>query len=377
MNNQWAKIARHGKVNIEKAGNSIRLRWTDLSSTRVSMAVCSVDTTDSISLAQFKAAEIDADMAKESMGIEGSYDYTLEKYRFGTIKKRLLSNLFDIWQRHKELSSSTTPASTKRSVWAGVDNAFKRLPKELFLPASSGRIVRALEKHYSAATLDRYLADVVKATNDWAEEEKVDNPWKNIRSQLKKKKKQLESRTKKAWKRHELNHIRESFEKHHYYSFVSFLILTGCRPEEAIALEWKDVSFSDRYLEINKAYTAGELKGTKTGVTRTFPMNEQLIALLIPERRGKNHVVFPSPKGEYIVQSNFNSRHFKPKIRELFREGKITQDMPCYNLRNSWITLMLKEGIDIATVAKLAGTSEGIIIKNYWSSDSSVVLPAI
>ena len=80
MNNQWAKIARHGKVNIEKAGNSIRLRWTDLSSTRVSMAVCSVDTTDSISLAQFKAAEIDADMAKESMGIEGSYDYTLEKY---------------------------------------------------------------------------------------------------------------------------------------------------------------------------------------------------------------------------------------------------------------------------------------------------------
>ena len=82
-------------------------------------------------------------------------------------------------------------------------------------------------------------------------------------------------------------------------------------------------------------------------------------------------------KGEYIVQSNFNTNHFKPRIRKLVEERKITQELPCYNLRNSWITLMIKQGIDIATVAKLVGTSENMIIKNYWGSDDSMVLPII
>ncbi|MEM1002763.1 MAG: tyrosine-type recombinase/integrase, partial [Bacteroidota bacterium] len=193
----------------------------------------------------------------------------------------------------------------------------------------------------------------------------------------------------------ELNAIRESFKlvsspdnrkmpsssPSYYYPYVSFLILTGCRPEEAIALEWGDVNWIDLTISINKAFSYGQLKCTKNKKSRTITINPQLSSLLENDcpSKDQHRLIFPSadPGSEYIVQKNFNSRHFKPRIEKLHHNKIITKILPCYNIRNSWITLMLKKGIDIATVSKLSGTSERMIIDNYWGADDSTIIPEI
>ena len=37
----------------------------------------------------------------------------------------------------------------------------------------------------------------------------------------------------------------------------------------------------------------------------------------------------------------------------------------CYALRHSWITRMLEKGVDVATVAELAGSSPRLILETY------------
>ncbi|MCU0544685.1 MAG: tyrosine-type recombinase/integrase [Oscillatoriaceae cyanobacterium Prado104] len=166
-----------------------------------------------------------------------------------------------------------------------------------------------------------------------------------------------------------------------YGYYVGFLALTGFRPEEAIALTWDDLKQNEKgsYIRVNKAHSKGELKATKTYDSRLFPCNVQLSEFIskIPKISNKNNLVFPSNRKDYIDQHNFLSRYWHPVVWELFDRGEISQYLPCYNLRHSFITRLVRDGIDPATVAKLAGNSPEIIMKHYLSARNDVVLPEL
>jgi site-specific recombinase XerD len=86
--------------------------------------------------------------------------------------------------------------------------------------------------------------------------------------------------------------------------------------------------------------------------------------------------VFPSPEGTYINQHNFGERYWKAIVKKLVVAGKVGEYLPTYNLRHSWITRMLRDGLDIATVAKLAGNKPDTIMKHYLAAKTQdLVLP--
>jgi integrase len=154
---------------------------------------------------------------------------------------------------------------------------------------------------------------------------------------------------------------------------VKFLALTGFRPEEAIALTWADINNSR--IIVSRAYSQGILKSTKTYEARTFPVNSQLGDLLQSLPRTQS-LIFPAPEGSYINQHNFGERYWKPIVKKLVQAGKIAEYLPTYNLRHSWITRMLRSGLDIATVAKLAGNKPDTIMKHYLAAKTqNLVLP--
>ncbi len=373
------KISKVGRVNIENHNGYYRLRWT-FEGVRRSLTVCPTNSLDSEKLTRLKAQEIDNDINLETLEIKDSYDRTLSKYsnRVKTEEKQATSspeswNLFQIWEDYKQ---SAKVAHSTSSNWRVIDIALKKISQYLN-SKDTDKVVPELLKHYSVNTLDRHLKNLIAATNKWSKQNKIDNPWKDIRSQLPKQK-YTSKRTKEVWSNDELNVIREDFECSHYYGYISFLVLTGCRPQEAIALTWDDIDWNSNCISINKVFTYGQLKlSTKTEKDRMFPVNPQLDNLIKSVCFSEHTLLFPTATGKYIDQRNFNNREFKPRIDRLFNEGKISKKLPTYNIRNSWITLMLKKGIDIATVAKLAGTSEKMIINNYWGSDSNVIVPII
>jgi integrase len=295
-------------------------------------------------------------------------------------------NLFSLWGRYKVAKKNLVAATTQKGDWPEVDRALNFVSSECleFTASGASLLLAELLERYAASTVRKVLL-YARAANHWAIEEEL--LAKNFYSRLFKSipKSQKSGRSRKCFEKHEIEEILAAFASnefvskfsvhpHSYYrGYVEFLTLTGFRPEEAITLQWGDIK-SSRII-VSRAYSQGILKTTKTYETRFFPINPQLDSLLKSLPRTQN-LMFPSPEGGYINQHNFGERYWKPIIKKLVATGKIAEYLPTYNLRHSWITRMLRSGLDIATVAKLAGNKPDTIMKHYLAARTQdLVLP--
>jgi len=298
-------------------------------------------------------------------------------------------NLLTLWSQYKIAKKNLVAATTQKGDWPEVDRALRALaafsPECLEFTASSASafLVELLELYAGSTT--RKILLYARAANIWAIEEEL--LAKNFYSRLFKNipKSQKRGRSGKCFEKQEIEHILAAFASNkfvskfsahthsHYRGYVEFLALTGFRPEEAIGLTWADIK--NNRIIVSRAYSQGILKSTKTYETREFPVNSQLGNLLksLPKTQS---LVFSSPEGGYINQHNFSERYWKPIIQELVAAGKVEEYLPTYNLRHSWITRMLRSGLDIATVAKLAGNKPDTIMKHYLAAKTQdLVLP--
>jgi integrase len=295
-------------------------------------------------------------------------------------------NLLLLWQRYKVAKAQLVAPTTQKGDWPEVDRALNFVsPKCLEFSASSATLLLAeLLERYAASTTKKVLL-YTRAANCWAIEEEL--LAKNFYSRLFKSipKSQKTGRSRKCFEKLEIEYILAAFASNkfcskfsvfphsHYRGYVEFLTLTGFRPEEAVALQWADIK--DNRIIVSRAYSQGILKSTKTYESRNFPVNSQLGKLLQSLPRTQN-LVFPSPEGGYINQHNFGERYWKPIVKKLVAAGKVGEYLPTYNLRHSWITRMLRSGLDIATVAKLAGNKPDTIMKHYLAAQvRDLVLP--
>ncbi len=167
-----------------------------------------------------------------------------------------------------------------------------------------------------------------------------------------------------------------------YAQMIEFISLTGCRPSECHALTWNDImKKNDKlYIQFNKAYSVGILLDhTKTHNTRFFPVNKQLKKLIeaISIMENKNNLIFPSVSGGYVNQKTFNRRYWKIVIKGLIDDGILDKALHSYSLRHSFITRLIRQGVDIATVAKLSGNSTDMICRHYLASQEDFEIPEL
>ena len=173
-----------------------------------------------------------------------------------------------------------------------------------------------------------------------------------------------------------------------YHQFIRFLFLTGCRPSEAVGLQWEDISEDCATITFRHAYCreVKELKGGKNAryegkEKRLFPCGEKLQILLFEiknERQNPDNYVFSTIKGKPINWHSFRGcwagvhdgiNEMNGVIEELAREKKVRFYLKPYATRHSFITWQLKAGMTPANVAKLVGNSPEMIYKHYVSAD--------
>jgi integrase len=186
--------------------------------------------------------------------------------------------------------------------------------------------------------------------------------------------------------------ILQAFQNHpdhqHYYHFVRFLFLTGCRTGEAIALQWQNVADDLSSITFAQSYSSKLKirKCTKTGTSRKFPVNADLLALLVsikPANAKPTDLVFTSPAGLIINNGNFTNRvwagcksgnkTYKGILTGLIASGAVTGYRCPYNTRHTFITMMLAAGLTCSQVASLVGNSPAIILKHYAGGAVDVV----
>lgn len=172
----------------------------------------------------------------------------------------------------------------------------------------------------------------------------------------------------------ERDKIIQAFKSSTYYSYycplVEFIFYTGCRPSEALALEWTDVILGKKII-FNKAWVEQEKQThLKTQKKRIINLNEQ-VENLIGSIQKRNYLIFPSKGGHYIDWHNFHARAWK-KVLETLPEIEYRNP---YQMRHTHITLALNYGVLIADIAKNCGNSPEIILKNYAGVTRDFVMP--
>ena len=149
-------------------------------------------------------------------------------------------------------------------------------------------------------------------------------------------------------------------------TLVSVLAYAGLRPGEALALRWSDVQ--ERTLVVERSLALGEVKGTKTGRARTVRLLGPLAAdltkwRLAGGRPADDELIFPDPKGNAWTDSrwrNWRARVFAPAAGAAGLSG-----FRPYDLRHSFVSLLLAERRSVVEVARQAGHSPTMTLATY------------
>ena len=163
-------------------------------------------------------------------------------------------------------------------------------------------------------------------------------------------------------------------------SFVPFLLNTGLRLSEFLALKWKDdidldnrtvtvhsnlVSVKDRSKE--KGYKLVEQQNVKTdaGQNRVIPLNESAYEALLDMKTRTG-------EWEYVMMTE-TGKHVRPAdLDQMFRRIAKASGLPdekiygVHALRHTFATLLISNKVDIKTVSTLLGHSDVTITYNTY-----------
>jgi integrase len=149
-------------------------------------------------------------------------------------------------------------------------------------------------------------------------------------------------------------------------TFVSVLAYAGLRPGEALALTWAQVR--ERTLLVEGAVSLGTIEGTKTGRRRTVPLLGPLAQdlaewCLHAGRPDSEALVFPGHDGgpwTLTAYQNWRRRIYTPAARAV----GVEHPRP-YDLRHSFVSLLIAEGHNVVEVARQAGHSPKMALDTY------------
>ena len=384
---QTPRMSKQGIVKIEVDKNdTLRLRWTANGKRQAKSLGCK-DTTFNRKVALSKAMEIEIDI------LSGTFDSTLDKYRFTELKPSSgclvqfpvsttstipLLNLWDAYTNYRQPMVSPTTINT----------TYKRVRNHLLnCPYKALEDGVKVKQYLLSSTTPNTTKKVIVQLNaccKWAIQTKQcsSNPFDGLTTDIKTVNKGTDNID--PFTEEEIESIVKSFQSSHYYNyytpFVKFLFATGCRTGEAIALRWSHVlSTRSRYQYVLFAenYTQGIRKATKNNKSRKFPVNDDLKQLLEEqyEITGSNHyeLVFPAPRtGSEIDAHNFLTRAWKSVLSNVGVRYR-----PQYNTRHTFASHAIEKGVSVPQTAKWIGDSSETVARYYAGSLDSVLPPSI
>jgi integrase len=154
----------------------------------------------------------------------------------------------------------------------------------------------------------------------------------------------------------EVERIRAAMPTMRDVVLVGLLAYAGLRPEEALALTWGSVG---RVLVVDRAYSCGEHKGTKTNQRRSvevLPPLERDLALLRPKVADPEALVAPGTRGGFLNLRNWRERVWRPAC-----EQARVRATP-YDGRHTYASLLIHEGRSPLLVAAALGHASGELV---------------
>jgi len=296
---------------------------------------------------------------------------TLDPVSSKTLLKEYCENWLDTYTHVNNLKASTT-----KSYREALDNYIlplmghmplrsikKRQVKKLITDLGKRGISRRTEKGLSRNSVRIILATLRAILNSVVDDDiLVGNPAQKVGKFTK-------SRTERQRDIHpltgeELSLFLGSLQQHFpaYHCFFLTLARTGLRLGEALALQWGDIEFEGRFIDIRRSLVAGRIETPKNGKTRKVDMSLQLTTALkdhLLERKAETlkkgwremaEWVFCDSNGNPLDGNNVRKRVFhKALAKAEIRRVRI------HDIRHTYASLLIQNGESLAYVRDQLG----------------------
>ena len=318
----------------------------------------------------------------------GRFDPTLECYRFGNYKKSIVLSkkplLGELWAKFVDFKSQHLQLSTLENEYKNTSKIIADLSTQSLDTAA---IIRdLLLRKYSYHTAYKTIAAFSRCCTWGVDSGLIQfNPFEKI--QLPKPKRQSNDEAK-AYTLEQRDLIITTFESHpkysHYSSLIKFLFWTGCRPGEAFALTWGDISADCTRISITKAYASRVrlLKGTKNNKRRVFSCHQgaklqSLLLNLKSESPDPKELIFTSSSGQKMnlrISDKFwrgygtKGYHYNGVVTEMAEQG-IVPYLSIYSTRHTFATWAIASGASPEKVAYWIGDNIQTVLSYYCHPD--------
>jgi integrase len=157
--------------------------------------------------------------------------------------------------------------------------------------------------------------------------------------------------------------------------FLSFVAYTGCRMSEALAIRWQDVDLEAGAATISGQLARGTYERVPTKTTtgnREIFLTDELVNILKARRvqalerglHGPDQLVFGTKLGTPLSHRNV-ARGIRRAGDNAMLNVDGAQPVSCHDLRHSFVSRLISNGIDPVTVAALAGDKVETILRVY------------
>ncbi len=232
-------------------------------------------------------------------------------------------------------------------------------------PLEIERWQNEMEENYKSSTVQKLrtiFSEILKKAKD---NDFVDrNPFEKVPGIQKKNTAEVNPFTEK-----ELNGIIQNTNGY-MKNFIKFMVATGMRPGEIIALKWSDIDFERKKINVERTRIRSVIRGEiQNGEVKTAS-SERVVDLLILAEEALLRQKELTFKYEYIFINQSKRPFYSHDIiglnfRKILKKSEI-KERPIYNLRHTFASQLISKGADITWVSKMLGHKDiTITLKVY------------
>ena len=262
------------------------------------------------------------------------------------------------------------PATCKPSTLSDYQGILKNhvLPK--FGKAPVNEITRLMVKSFLmkkfndgfASSTVTHIKNTISSVLSLALDDEVilSNPGHNIGKIFKKQQSKL---TIEPYTQEELKKLLDTakinFTKH--YPMFLTLARTGIRLGECTGLQWKDIDFENRFINIERGFSKGKIETPKSGQSRKVDMSLQLTDVLKKVLRQRKIDTLKNGWGdvpEWVFVTDAGKPCYESYPRRVFYrviEKAGLRKIRLHDLRHTYATLRITKGDNVADVSKQLG----------------------
>lgn len=282
-----------------------------------------------------------------------------------------LRQYYNIWIEEQKKVVKDSSIYTIGKYWKYIDDSIGKTKIADIQKQDIIYMQNVLQKKYSADTVNRAHKLLTQILNEAISDRIINfNPARSVRK-LKSTKPKARDTNHRALSLEEQEAFFEYAQGKYYYNLFSFLVNTGMRVGEALALTWKDIDFKKREITINKTvmrtgdveYAISESPKTSSS-NRKIPLTQQIENILRAQMEQNKKIkaieidglIFITAYGKMGNYNNVNSAIVRV-LNAMREDGIYIEHFSVHAFRDTFATRCIEQGMPPIVLKELLGHS--------------------